>query len=186
MVRIDAEVEEEGTALVPGRLLAEITRSLLPARAEFVSDGDMVGLTCGSAEFSWSRCRWRTTRCCRIRRRRREVEAASWRCQRLSQFAAASRDDTLPMLTAVCLDVRDETLTLAATDRYRLAVKDVRWEPAARGLRAAAMVPARTLADFARSITPGVPVTVAFGAGHRAPAAAARRVRRAIRGPPTA
>ena len=45
---------------------------------------------------------------------------------------AASRDDTLPMLTAVCLDIDGETLTLAATDRYRMAVRDVRWEPAAR------------------------------------------------------
>ena len=38
---------------------------------------------------------------------------------------AASRDDTLPMLTGVCLDIDGDTLTLAATDRYRLAVRDV-------------------------------------------------------------
>jgi DNA polymerase-3 subunit beta len=69
------------------------------------------------------------------------------------------------MLTAVCLDIHDETLTLAATDRYRLAVRDVRWAPAVPGLRAVALVPARTLADVGRSMTAGVPVTVAFGAG---------------------
>ena len=67
---------------------------------------------------------------------------------------AASRDDTLPMLTGVCLDIDGETLTLAATDRYRLAVRDVRWDPAVPGLRAAAMVPARTLADVAGPCVP--------------------------------
>jgi DNA polymerase-3 subunit beta len=77
---------------------------------------------------------------------------------------AASRDDTLPMLTAVCLEIDGETLTLAATDRYRLAVREVPWVPAVPGLRAVAMIPARTLADVARTMAPGAGVTVAFGA----------------------
>jgi len=59
--------------------------------------------------------------------------------------SAASRDDTLPMLTGVCLDIDGEILTLAATDRYRLAVREMPWEPVQPGLRAAALVPARTL-----------------------------------------
>jgi DNA polymerase-3 subunit beta len=66
------------------------------------------------------------------------------------------------MLTAVCLDIRGESLTLAATDRYRLAVRELRWEPARPGLRAIALVPARTLADAARTMAPGEPVPVAF------------------------
>ena len=51
-MRIEAEVEEAGTVLVPGRLLAEITRSLPALDVEFASDADMVGLNCGSAEFT--------------------------------------------------------------------------------------------------------------------------------------
>jgi len=39
-VRVAAEVAEPGTALVPGRLLAEITRSLPSQPAEFTSDAD--------------------------------------------------------------------------------------------------------------------------------------------------
>jgi DNA polymerase-3 subunit beta len=92
---------------------------------------------------------------------------------------AASRDDTLPMLTAVCLEIDGETLTLAATDRYRLAVRELPWVPAAPGLRAVAMVPARTLADVARTMAPGGEVTVAFAAGQATadsgPAPEARR-----------
>jgi DNA polymerase III subunit beta len=164
--RIDAEVKEDGTALVPGRLLAEITRSLPALDVEVATDGDMVAVTCGGAEFEL------------VSLPVAEypvlpdpppvagtVDGGVLALAAAQVVPAASRDDTLPMLTAVCLDVRDETLTLAATDRYRLAVKDVQWEPAVPGLRAAAMVPARTLADVARSMTAGVPVTVAFEAG---------------------
>jgi DNA polymerase-3 subunit beta len=50
--RVEADVAEPGTALVPGRLLAEITRSLPGQPAEFTADGDVVSLTCGSAEFA--------------------------------------------------------------------------------------------------------------------------------------
>src|SRR2546430_2622893 len=55
--------------------------------------------------------------------------------------------------------------TWAATDRYRLAGRELRWEPAHPGLRAIALVPARTLADAARTMTPGEPVPVAFTPG---------------------
>ena len=73
------------------------------------------------------------------------------------------------MLTGVCLDIDGAALTLAATDRYRLAVREMPWEPVQPGVRAAALVPARTLADAARAMTPGVPVTVAFGPGAPGP-----------------
>jgi DNA polymerase III subunit beta len=53
-------------------------------------------------------------------------------------------------------------MTLAATDRYRMAVAKISWEPAEDAIRATALVPARTLADIAKSAGPGTPVTIAF------------------------
>src|SRR5580692_3398395 len=50
-MRIEANVKEPGLALVPGRLLAEITRSLPALDVEVASNADSVTLTCGSAEF---------------------------------------------------------------------------------------------------------------------------------------
>jgi len=173
-MRIEAHVEESGTALVPGRLLAEITRSLPDLDVEVASDADMVGLSCGSAEFTL------------VSLPLEEypalpgqpppagtVDGGVLAVAAAQVVPAASRDDTLPMLTAVCLEIDAETLTLAATDRYRLAVREVPWVPAAADLRAAAMVPARTLADVARTMAPGAEVTVAFGAGQAGSAAAA-------------
>jgi hypothetical protein len=55
-------------------------------------------------------------------------------------------------------------ITLAATDRYRLAVRDLHWAPEHPGVRAMALVPGRTLADAARVMAPGAPVSVAFAA----------------------
>src|SRR6266851_3968758 len=163
---LDAEVKEPGTVLVPGRLLAEITRSLPAPTADFAADGDVVNLTCGSAEFTF-------------------VQLPSDEYPALPQapplagtidggdlaaaigqvLPAASRDDTLPMLTGICLDIDGETMTLAATDRYRLAVRETGWHPVSPGLRAVALVPARTLADAARTMAPGSAVSVAFETG---------------------
>jgi DNA polymerase-3 subunit beta len=82
---------------------------------------------------------------------------------------AASRDDTLPVLTAVSLDVHGDVLTLAATDRYRLAVRQLRWQPHEPQVRTVALVPGRTLADASRMMAHGVPVTVALPVSAAAP-----------------
>jgi len=169
-VRIGADVKEPGTALVPGRLLAEITRSLPALDVEMASDADLVGLTCGSAEFALvSLPVGEYPALPEPPPAAGTVDGGVLAVGAGQVVPAASRDDTLPMLTAVCLDIDGDTMTLAATDRYRMAVRDVRWDPAVPGLRAAAMVPARTLADVARTMAAGVPVTVAFGAGGLSP-----------------
>jgi DNA polymerase-3 subunit beta len=164
-VVVPAEVEEAGTALVPGRLLAEIARSLPPRTVEFSSAPDMVRLSCGSAEFEL------------VSLPVEEypglpdppaiagtVDGGALAAAAAQVVPSASRDDTLPMLTGVCVDVEGTAMTLAATDRYRLAVRTVDWTPAVPGLRAAALVPARTLADVARTMGAGMPVSIAFSA----------------------
>jgi len=163
-MRIEADVVEAGTALVPGRLLAEITRSLPALDVEVTCDADMVGLTCGSAEFTLVSLPVEEYPALpEPPAATGTIDGGVLAVAAAQVTAAASRDDTLPMLTAVCLEVDGETLTLAATDRYRLAVREVRWDPADAALRAVAMVPARTLADVAKTMSAGTPVTIAFG-----------------------
>ena len=165
-IRVDADVLEPGTALVPGRLLAEITRSLPARPAEFADDADAVALTCGRAEFGLV--------CLPVQDYPPLPESppplgtvgAGLLAAAVAQVApSASRDDTLPMLTAVCLDIDGEAMTLAATDRYRLAAREVRFDPAVPGLRAIALVPARVLAETARALSAGPAVAMAFDAG---------------------
>ena len=162
---VPAEVVQAGTALVPGRLLAEITRSLPGQPAEFRSDGDEVTLACGSAEFTLvSLPTAEYPALPPAPPLAGTVDGGELAAAVAQVLPAASRDDSLPMLTAVCLDIHGAVMTLAATDRYRLAVRDLDWQPASPQARAIALVPTKTLADAARIMVPGVPVSVAFSA----------------------
>ena len=163
-VRVDAEVAEPGSALVPGRLLAEIARSLPPRPAEFASDADMVSLTCGRAEFGLVCLPAQDYPALPASPEPVGVVDGGALAAAVGQVApAASRDDTLPMLTAVCLDISGQFMTLAATDRYRLAAREVAFAPLEPDIRALALVPARFMVEVARTFAAGVPVTVAFG-----------------------
>jgi DNA polymerase III subunit beta len=160
---VAAEVAEPGTALVPGRLLAEIVRSLPGQPAEFAADGDMVSLTCGSAEFALvSLPLAEYPELPPTPPVAGTIDGGELAAAVAQVLPAASRDDTLPMLTGICLDISGESMSLVATDRYRLAVRELRWEPADPGVRAIALVPARTLMDAARTMTAGEPVPVSF------------------------
>jgi DNA polymerase-3 subunit beta len=78
---------------------------------------------------------------------------------------AAGRDDTLPMLTGIRVEIDGETLTLAATDRFRLAVRELNWTPDRPDMSTAVLVPARTLADAAKTLGGAAQVTIALGDG---------------------
>jgi DNA polymerase III subunit beta len=163
-IQIPAEVGEPGAVLVPGRLLAEITRSLPPADIDVASTAGLVMLTCGSAEFALVSLPLEDyPQLPELTSVAGTVDGGMLATAAAQVVPSASRDDTLPMLTGVCMDFNGDKVMLAATDRYRLAVRTVSWEPADPAVRATALVPARTLADVARTMRPGRPVTIAFG-----------------------
>jgi DNA polymerase-3 subunit beta len=88
----------------------------------------------------------------------------------VSQVAvAAGKDDTLPMLTGVRVEISGDKLTLVATDRFRLAMREFTWTPHANLADAgelAVLVPARTLADAAKALgTSGTTVELALAPG---------------------
>ena len=158
---VGAEVAEPGTVLVPGRLLAEITRSLPSLPVEFADDPDGVSLTCGSASFTLVTLPVEEYPDLPVLSLTAGTVDGGDLAAAVGQVApAASRDDTLPLLTGVNLEVQGETMTLAATDRYRLAVRDLAWSPGRPDISGSYLVPARTLVDAARTMAPSVPVTV--------------------------
>ena len=69
------------------------------------------------------------------------------------------------MLTGVRLEIEDDLITLAATDRYRLAVREFAWRPETPGVSAAVLVPARTLADAAKTLTSGPEIVLSLSSG---------------------
>jgi DNA polymerase III subunit beta len=160
---LDAATDAAGRVLVSGRLLAEITRSLPAQPVEMHTDGARAVLTCGSARFElptmavadYPELPVMPTLAGKIGS---DVFGAAV----ASVVVAAGRDDTLPVLTGVKLTISGDQLTLAATDRYRLAIRTLPWEPADDLGTATALVPARTLAESAKALTGGAHVSIAF------------------------
>src|SRR6266702_3949884 len=158
---VHAEVADPGAALVPGRLLAEITRSLPPRPVEVDHEKDDVTVTCGPASFTLVTLPVREyPRLPELPRLAGTVDGGVL-ATAIGQVApAASRDDTLPVITGVNLEIDGDTIRLVATDRYRLAIRELGWNPAHPGSRGTLLVPAKTLSDAARMMVPGVPVRV--------------------------
>jgi DNA polymerase-3 subunit beta len=75
---------------------------------------------------------------------------------------AAGRDDMLPVLTGVRLEIDGSTISLLATDRFRLSHRELSWDPRTPDDTLAALVPARVLGDTAKSLTSGSEVTIAL------------------------
>ena len=140
--RVPVEAEEEGEALVSGRLLAEITRSLPARPVEITTDGSRATLTCGSATFTLLTMPTEDYPSLPEMPPPAGSIGSDAFASAVSQSAtAAGRDDTLPALTGVRIEIEGETLTLVSTDRYRLAVRELRWTPARPDLSAAVLVP---------------------------------------------
>ncbi|MFJ2090781.1 DNA polymerase III subunit beta [Streptomyces sp. NPDC087901] len=78
---------------------------------------------------------------------------------------AAGRDDTLPTLTGIRLGLDGDRMTLAATDRYRFAVRRLAWKPAAADVSADVIVPSRRLSEIARSFGRTGTVSLALDRG---------------------
>ena len=148
-----AEISEKGRVLVPGRLLAEIARSLPNKPTTFVLDGNRVQVTSGSAKFALPTLPLNEYPNLPKIPSTSGAIASDLFATAVNQVAvAAGRDDSLPTLTGIHIEVNKSSITMAATDRYRLAVREIPWTPTDPELTTSALLRARTLADAARTI----------------------------------
>jgi DNA polymerase-3 subunit beta len=175
-MRVRADVAEPGVFLVPGRLLVEIVRSLPGQPVEFGDDPDGISVTCGEASFAVASLpSGEYPELPELPQLAGTADGGALATAIGQVTPAASRDDTLPMLTAVNVELDGAMMTLAATDRYRLAVRELAWDPApgfGGQERVSLLVPARTLSDAAKLMSAGTEVRIMLRpAGDRAGAA---------------
>lgn len=162
-VQVDAQVIDEGQALVSGRLLAEIARSLPNKPVDFTSDAVRAELVCGSARFTLQMLPVADYPALPEMPGASGDIASDVFAQAVNQVVvAAGRDESLPVFTGVRIEIDGEKLSLLATDRYRMALKELDWRPASSSAEGAALVPARVLSEAARSMAGGELVTVAL------------------------
>jgi DNA polymerase III subunit beta len=163
---VAAEVSEPGTVLVSGRLLAEISRALPAKPVDVVLDGTKVTVTCGASRFTLLTMPVEDYPALPAMPPLSGTIDGDALTQAVSQVTvAASRDDTLPLLTGVRVEIEGERITMLATDRYRLAMRELTWHPASPDISAVALVRARTLSDAAKSLGGSAQVNVALSTG---------------------
>ncbi|GAA2791901.1 DNA polymerase III subunit beta [Streptomyces showdoensis] len=162
-VSVEAEVEEDGTVLVSGRLLADICRALPNRPVEISTDGVRATVVCGSSRFTLHTLPVEEYPSLPEMPTATGTVPGEVFASAAAQVAiAAGRDDTLPVLTGVRIEIEGDTVTLASTDRYRFAVREFLWKPESPDASAVALVPAKTLLDTAKALTSGDTVTLAL------------------------
>lgn len=158
---IPATVDSPGEVLVSGRLLADISKSLPNQPVRVALEGQKVNLTCGSSHFTLAVMPLEDYPLLPAQPEARGAVDSQVLAQAIAQVSvAASRDDTLPLLTGVRIEVEGEHMTLLATDRYRLAMRELNWEPLDPEFSDTALVKARILSDVAKSMTSGAKVDI--------------------------
>lgn len=162
-VTLPAQVTDEGQVLVSGRLLSDIARSLPNKPVELNADHSKVELTCGSARFTLQTLpvdEYPTLP--DMPSQTGTVDASVFEKAVGQVFVAAGRDELLNVFTGVKMEIDGENLSLLATDRYRMALKELTWNPASPGLEGNVLVPGKVLADTAKSMTAGETVTISL------------------------
>jgi DNA polymerase-3 subunit beta len=166
-VTIDVQADADGAALVSGRLLAEITKALPAKPVDIAAVGAHLELVCGSARFTLPTMPVEDYPTLpEMPTAAGTVDAAAFAAAVSQVAVAAGRDETLPMMTGVRVELNGSTLAMLATDRYRLAMREMQWRPDDPDVSLNALVPARTLADTAKTLGPlGGEVTLALAHG---------------------
>ncbi len=163
-ITIPADVDEPGTVLVLGRLLGEICRNLPSRPIEVATTGNKIELTCGASRFSLLLMPADEYPTLPASPEPTGTIPGDVFTQAVTQVAvAADRGDTLPILTGVRMQIEGERLTLLATDRYRLAMRELSWHPGRPDISQVVLVPARQLTDTAKALSASGTVELALG-----------------------
>jgi DNA polymerase-3 subunit beta len=162
---IVAEVEEAGKILVSGRLLADIASRLPNAPVQFATNEGRISVTCGPAKFTLlSMPVEEYPTLPQVAEQSGLLPAEAFATAVAQVAVAASRDDVTPVITGVQLEVSENSLTMVATDRYRVAVRAIDWDAGdiTSGETLTALVPARTLQEIGKTFGHSGTISVAI------------------------
>lgn len=165
-IGVPAQVTDDGVALVSGKLLADIARSLPNKPVDITADTSRMELVCGSARFTLQTLPVDDYPALpTMPEATGTVKSEDFSRAVAQVVVAAGRDELLPVFTGVRMEIEGDTLSLLATDRYRMALKEIPWTPSGSGGDGAALVPARVLGETAKSMTSGEVVTLSLASG---------------------
>lgn len=164
-------VSEPGSVLVSGKLLNEITRSLPATRpVELFTDDTYLHVVCDEIRFTLPAMPIEDYPALPDTPAIAGTTTLDDFTEAVTQVVvAAGRDDTIPMLTGIKIERHPTFLRFVATDRFRIAIRDIGWQPTGdiddEAQRSGLVVAARTLAGAAKAFT-GTEIGIAAGSVH--------------------
>ena len=152
-MEVPADIAEQGSILVSGKLLAEITRSLPNSTVTIETDGSKILLSCGRSRFNLATMPVEDYPSLpELPEIVGSIDGQAFASAVSQVIVAASKDDTLPVLTGIKVEIENDLITFLATDRYRLAMRHLNWNPANADFSASFLIKAKTLNDVAKSL----------------------------------
>ena len=154
-VDVEADVDDAdggGRALVSGRLLTEITKALPDRPIQVTRAGAALELRCGNGRFKLPTMPVEDyPRLPDVPATVGTIDAARFAAAVGQIAAAVSRDESLPVLTGIRIEIVGDAMTLLASDRYRAARRVIHWQPTDPNLKTEILLPGRTLVDAAKA-----------------------------------
>ncbi|QZY50841.1 DNA polymerase III subunit beta [Leucobacter tenebrionis] len=151
---VTADISEPGRALVSGKLLSEIAQRLPHADVELSLVESRVEVRCGSASFRLPAMPVEEyPQVPQIDSVSGSVPADLFSDAIAQVSLAASKDDVTPVITGVQFEVSENSLTLTATDRYRVATRSIDWENQSGQSDLSALVPSKIVTEVGKTFS---------------------------------
>ena len=160
---IEAGIDEPGSVLVLGKLLADITKSLPAERTYLSTDESTLTITSGKSKFTLQLMpETEYPDMPVVPAKLGQVDAPTFAQAVAQACVAVSREENRPVLTGVRIQFNGDKVVMTATDRFRLARATFTWTPADPNTEATTLVRGSLLRDIARSLDEHQNVVIDF------------------------
>lgn len=160
---IEAGIDEAGTVLVVGKLLADITKALPAEKTYLSTDGSTMTITSGKSTFTLQLmpdAEYPDLPV--VPAKLGQVDAPTF-VQAVSQACVAvSREENRPVLTGVRTHFEGDKVVMTSTDRFRLSRASFSWTPQDINIDTTTLVRGSLLRDIARSLDEHQNVVIDF------------------------
>ena len=160
---IEAGVDEAGSVLVLGKLLADITKSLPAAKTYLSTDGSTMTITSGKSTFTMQLmpdAEYPDLPV--IPSKLGQVDAQTFTQAVTQASVAVSREENRPVLTGIRVQSQGDKVIMSSTARFRLSRSSFTWTPETPDTNATALVRGALLRDVARSLDEHQNIVVDF------------------------
>lgn len=160
---IEAGVDEAGSVLVLGKLLADITKSLPAAKTYLSTDGSTMTITSGKSTFTMQLMPdAEYPDLPAIPSKLGQVDAQTFTQAVTQASVAVSREENRPVLTGIRVQFQGDKVIMSSTDRFRLSRASFTWTPENPDTNTTALVRGALLRDVARSLDEHQNIVVDF------------------------